>query len=316
MDHNKVNLKQQLFDTPELHSIQKLRPWVQSALTHQRCIWGVHQAISKAQSKPFQAWFDKDENRGFFAYDSSTVMLMVRDLVGYHHEVAYEMMTHKDDTDPADYNKQAIRCGDLKQLFQELSGEVYNFEMPCLRDVDVCNKRRASEGGRNHNHEVHLDPPVYVHAASFEIAVELRMQCQKLGLNPSTGVVADIHQRCEIYRKRLDDHFEAMKKAEEAKKRNDSRKDVHVKEKRMVRHLSEQMLRRQCWDLCHLKISDRVVTIVKRGCDPNAESPKGMTPLACLVISDVTIELVEQLILDHKANPVSLAHVLIFCVLV
>ena len=68
------------------------------------------------------------------------------------------------------------------------------------------------------------------------------------------------------------------------------------------------MIGRQCWDACHLGEADRgvgmmivlkmhfpyligiviqkkfrsVLVLVRRGCNPNEESPRGITPLICM----------------------------------
>ena len=61
------------------------------------------------------------------------------------------------------------------------------------------------------------------------------------------------------------------------------------------------MLAKQCWDVCQLNLIDNVLHIVRRGCSPNEESPRGLTPLSTLVVNDAQIEKVEEL-LTLKAN--------------
>jgi hypothetical protein len=117
----------------------------------------------------------------------------------------------------------------------------------------------------------------------------------------STGVVADIAQRCEIYRDRIAKHFEALQAAAIAKARNEKRHVVHAAEKAKVKELSKNMLSKQCWDACQLNSVEGVLQIVHRGCNPNEESPRGLTPLATLVMNDAQIENVEEL-LTLKAN--------------
>jgi hypothetical protein len=114
-------------------------------------------------------------------------------------------------------------------------------------------------------------------------------------------VVADIAQRCEIYRDRIAKHFEALQAAAIAKARNEKRHVVHAAEKAKVKELSKNMLSKQCWDACQLNSVEGVLQIVHRGCNPNEESPRGLTPLATLVMNDAQIENVEEL-LTLKAN--------------
>ena len=78
LDMNKMDLRQQLYQHEELHEPDMFRKWVKLSLESQRCVWGVHKAISKAEAKPFLDWFNKDENRGFYAYDSLGLMLLVK----------------------------------------------------------------------------------------------------------------------------------------------------------------------------------------------------------------------------------------------
>jgi ankyrin repeat protein len=61
------------------------------------------------------------------------------------------------------------------------------------------------------------------------------------------------------------------------------------------------MLAKQCWDICQMNLVDNVIQIVRRGCNPNEESPRGFTPLSTLVLNDAQIEKVEEL-LTLKAN--------------
>jgi hypothetical protein len=156
-------------------------------------------------------------------------MVLIRELVFHHHEVAWDMMRDRKDIDPADYNTQSIRAGKLRKVYEQLAGEAFVFLAPCERDNSECNSRRRGDGGHNHTHRQEIDPPTAVDNSSMEEAVELRMQCQKLGLSPCTGVVKDTAQRCDIYRKRIEEHFDALGKAGMAKIRNEKRGALHAK---------------------------------------------------------------------------------------
>ncbi|KAJ1438574.1 hypothetical protein B484DRAFT_416168, partial [Ochromonadaceae sp. CCMP2298] len=305
LDQNKMNLKQQLFENEELHEPDKFKAWVQHVLENQRCVWGVHKAVSKVDAKPFAAWFDKPENRGFRSYDSITVMVLVRELVHYHHEVAYDMMRDSE-VDPIDYNAQSVRATKLRKVYEQLVGDEFVFLTPCERDNDVCNLHRTADGGHNHTHRAEIAPPTAVDNSSMEEAVQLRIQCQRLGLSPCTGVVTDTAQRCDVYRARIAEHFDALQKAALAKTRNDKRGALHAKEKRKVKELSRQMLSKQCSDICQMNMVEAVLQIVHRGCNPNEESPRGMTPLITLVLNDAPVEKAEELMrLKVNANYVN-----------
>lgn len=295
LDQYKMNLQHQLIENDEFHEPEKLRGWIRNAMTNQKCIWGMHQAISRAEAKPFTDWFDRHENRGFYPYDSLPLMRIVRELVQQYHDVAYESWLHKDPEDPTAYNEIARKTIQIRDIFTEFSGETYVFEIPCERDNEGCNQRRLADGGRNHTHEFELEPPTESDTNSMEEAIALRTQCQKLGINPTTGVVKNIAERCEIYRNRLAEHFEALRKSAEARERNDQRATIHKQEKAQVFQLSKSMLEKQAHEACQLNLVDHVMTLIKRGCNPNAQSPRGLTPLLCLVLNEAVIEKMEYL---------------------
>ena len=77
LDEAKRDMKKRLFGDEKLHHPDKFREWLVHALENQRCVWGEHKAIDSFTAKPFMSWFEKAENRGYFAYDSSPIMFMV-----------------------------------------------------------------------------------------------------------------------------------------------------------------------------------------------------------------------------------------------
>jgi ankyrin repeat protein len=317
LDNHNTDLRQQLFERDELHEPEALKDWVRNALKTQRCIWGLHMPITKAQSKEFIHWFEKPDNKGFSAYDSSTLMQMIRELIVYHYEVAYDMMQNKTEYSVEDYNDQATRAIKLREVYMQLSGEIFIFEVPCARNSHMCNEQRLADGGKNHTHPVEIDPPNRMDVASFKEAIELRTQCQQLGLSPMTGVCTDIEKRCAIYRERLAEHFKAVEKAAAAKKRNEARTQIHAAEKQRVVDLSTDMIVRQLWDAFHTNRPDRVVILIKRGGDPNEESPRGLTPLLCLILCECAVEEVEELVLlkadINKVNKYGVTPLMLAC---
>jgi hypothetical protein len=126
LDQYKMNLKQQLFDNEEFHEPDKLILWVRNAIENQRCVWGMHKAISRAEARPFLEWFNRLENRGFFAYDSISLMKIVRELVFHYFQMTYEMMQNKEEMDPLGYNALATKTLKLKEIFQQFTGEEFN----------------------------------------------------------------------------------------------------------------------------------------------------------------------------------------------
>ena len=299
LDQDKKDIRTQLFENEELHEPQALRKWTRNAVANQRCIFGMHKAIHKSQAKIFTQWFNREENGGFLPYDSSGVMLIVRELLTYHYEIAYEMQENlrmsQGDYSPEQFNAQAIKVVSMKGVFESLSGEEFIFVAPCKSNSSLCNQRRLADGGRNHSHPVTIEPPTKADHGSYEEAIALRAKCKELKLDEHTGVVANVHERCALYRARIDDYYHKEVISLEAKKRNEDRYLEHRIEKEKVIKQAHDMISRQCWDACNANKPDRVLTLVRRGCDPNEESPRGITPLICLVINESPSDFVETL---------------------
>jgi hypothetical protein len=206
-DKNKFNLKEQLFETEELHRDPvKLVAWAQKALENQRCIWGMHRPIPSFQAKQFETWFSRYENKGFLAYDSDSVLSLIKELVYYHHQLAYDMMRHKDEYEVEEYNEQALKTWKLKDVHKDIIGEEFVFEVQCESDSDACQLRRKADKGANHCHEVDIDRPSKISLHSYEDVLRLRNECEELGIVPSTGVVTSIETRVDLLQAKLDDH--------------------------------------------------------------------------------------------------------------
>ena len=296
LDQNKASLKDQLFNNEELHEPSVFNKWLSNAMANHRCIWGIHKAIARADAKQFIAWFDRTENRGFCPYEPLAIKDIVHGLVQHHHEITYDLMKHKEEVEAEDYNKQASKTLKLKAVYEELAGTEFVFFMPCERHIEVCDLRRVADGGKNHTHRVQIDPPISIDNNTMEESIALRVQCQKLGLNPTTGVVSDLTQRCSIYRKRIAEYYESRQKSKDAKVRNDNRSDVHSVQKKQVKELARIMLARQCSEACDMNFTAEAVGIVRRGGHPDNESLRGITPLLSCMINDSPLELIEALI--------------------
>ncbi len=296
LDQFKVDLRDQLFDDSDLQEPQALRKWIKNCMDNQRCVWGVHKAVPAIDIKPFRAWFDKDENGGYQPYDPALVYMIVRDLLTYHFEIAYDMQINNTQYFAETINAQCIKVGKIKSIYEELAGERFVFEAPCRQNTPLCNELRAAENGRNHTHPVDLSPPTHQDANDYEASISLRQQCQKLGLSMTTGVVENVQQRCIIYRTRIADYFKGLKVAAEAKKRLDERVDAHAAEKKNIKTMTANMIMRQASDACHSMKIQHVLTLIKRGCNPNFQSNRGLTALLTAVLTQAPTELVEDLV--------------------
>lgn len=287
---HKGQLRIQLLENESLHEAEKVRQFVDEAMKGHQCMWGVHTYIHRADAKPFMEWFNLSENQGFQPYDYSPLFSIVKDLVTYHYELAWDMQQHKAEYSVDDMNAQLIRTKELKIYYEQLSGTEFFFNIPCTRDNDICNSRRLGEKGVNHSHPVELDEPTF-RKATFEDLIRLRQQCVDLGIKPQIGVETDIGKRCKIYQERILEHFERLKKAVEAKKRNDTRCEVHKKEKADILRASLEMSKLQVSEASNTLSLSAIDNLIKKGCNLNAESTRGQTALVAMALCGAPTEM-------------------------
>ena len=273
----------------------KLKEWARHALETQRCIWGLHRPVQIAEVRPFESWFNRIENKGYVPYDGSTVLSIIRDLVYYHHQLAYDMMQHSTEYSTAEYNEQATKTFRLKDLYKEVSGLEFIFELPCSQDTEACNLRRRADKGANHMHEVKIDLPTKIRLHSYEEAAKLREELLELGILPSSGVVGSIEERVAILRAKLEEHKLKMKKIGEAQDRLRLRPARHQKERAAIQKLYNGMSTMHCAQACDAGDISKVLVAIRRGSDPNTETARGITPLICLVLNDGRVDDYEEL---------------------
>ena len=301
LDQFKVDMRDQLFDSDELHEPPALRGWIRNGLEHQQCVWGKHKAVASADIKQYALWFNKDENGGYKPYEPTSVYDIVRDLLTYHFEVAYDMQTNAKEYLAEVINAQCVKVEKLRSIYQELSGERFSFEAPCRSKSVLCEELRAAENGRNHTHPYDLLPPTQIDVDDYESSISLREQCGRLGLSRTTGVVESVQQRCLIYRTRIADYFKGLQISTEATKRLDAHADRHGLEKKKIKTLSTAMIQRQASDACHSMKISHVLTLIRRGCDPNVQTTRGLTPMLTAVLTQAPTELIEELV-QRKCN--------------
>ena len=296
LDQHHREIRTQLFECPELQEGELLRSWAMNALENQRCVWGVHKPISKAETRPFMTWFSRPENRGFFAYDNIPIMRLMKDLLVYQYELVYDMQMNKNDYHRDDFNAQAKKVIGISTVYTQLSGETFVFEAPCSSKSTLCNARRVADGGKNHTHPVEIEKPVQSEESTHKDAVELRLQCVAMGLDSHIGVEPNIEKRCAIYRQRIAECLERIEKGKESRARNDARALRRIEDRKQIKSLIVDMGTRQIWDACHSSTSDHLVEIIKRGGDPSIESPRGLTPLTSMILSNTQAETIEEVI--------------------
>lgn len=296
LDGNKTDLRKQIFDFEYLHEPAALQKWIKNALETQRCVWGVHVMVARIDTKPFKDWFDREENGGYLGYDGNDVYKIVRDLVHYHFEIAWDMQQNKEEYGAEAFNFQVAKVGKLQSVYESLSHEKFVFEAPCTQTSASCNERRKSDGGRNHMHPVTLELPTHKDIATYDEVMELREKCKELGLTITTGIVQNVAERRDIYRQRIADYFAGIQRASKSKERNENRAEVHAAEKLKVKDLSQKMLVKQCHEACHAMQMDQIMILIRRGCNPNTESPRGLTPFLCAMLTGASAEVVEELV--------------------
>ena len=301
-DDKKLSLKEQLFENEELHNDTfKLMEWTRHAIESQRCIWGLHRPIQKAEMKPFENWFNRMENKGFVPYDGSQVLSLLRDLVYYHHQLSYDMMQHSSEYSAAEYNLQATKTFKLKDAYKEVSGQEFIFELPCTNDNEACNLRRRADKGVNHMHEVLIDLPTKIRLHTYEEAAKLREELLELGILPASGVVGSIEERVAILRAKLEEHRQKERNVRAARERLRQRPALHKKERSAINAAYLDISSAHCSQACDAGDVNKALIAVRRGSDPNTESPRGITPLICLVLNDGRVDDYEELS-KRKAN--------------
>jgi ankyrin repeat protein len=267
-----------------------VKKFIDEAMVGHQCMWGVHSFIHKADAKPFMDWFNMPENQGFQPYNCVPLFAIVKDLVIYHYEIAWDMQQHKTEYSVDDMNAQLIRTKELQKYYEQLSGETFLFNVLCTRDTDICNQRRAGSVGVNHTHPVELDEPSF-QKPTFEDLIRLRQQCIELGIKPQIGVETDIGKRCKIYQERMLEHFDRLKKAAAAKIINEARPTQHKKAKGDIQRTSAEMSKLQVWEACNTCSLPQIESLMKKGVNLNTESVRGQSPLITMALCGAQTEL-------------------------
>lgn len=290
-DARKFNLRQQLFETPEFATnTVMLKDWAANAMQSQRCIWGLHQPVAEYQVKGFDVWFSRVENKGYLPYVTESIFDLIRSLVYYHHQLAYDMMCNKDEYDEEEYNTQAMKTFSILQTYEEISGEDFLFELPCTNDTAPCNLRRKADKGVNHMHEVAINLPTKVDLNVYADAIHLKNKCLDYGIDPSTGVVGNIEERCVLLQRKIDEHIMKVERVAQCKARLIARPTVHRQQRSLIKIVQKSLSSDHIRRACEAGNVQRLLTVLRTGGDPNQETAHGVTPLLCLVLNGASIE--------------------------
>jgi hypothetical protein len=161
------------------------------------------------------------------------------------------MMQNRSEYSAEEYNEQAYKTFRLKDVYAEVTGLDFIFEVSCTFDSETCNLRRKADKGVNHSHEVLIELPTKINHHTYEEAMRLREELLDLGILPSTGVVGSIEKRVEILRAKLAEHNEKM-----------TRIQVNYSTTLIVFQLSES--EQICYRLHVVDLSDVLMLIAKK----------------------------------------------------
>lgn len=109
------------------------------------------------------------------------------------------------------------------------------------------------------------------------------------------GIETNIKKRITIYQDRINTYLLAQKRAQDSRLRNEKRSDLRKNEIRYFTQLSSETLQKQCWQACAIKNVDILMSLIEKGCNPNEQTPRGMTPLLAMVLAGATIEQFDKL---------------------
>ena len=140
-----------------------------------------------------------------------------------------------------------------------------------------------------------IEPPS-VDYSTYEDALRLRLECQKLGANPSTGVIKDVAERCAIYRQRIEERKNILKNSAAAKIRNEFHFIIHNNERQQIENLSLKIIEKQICDACNNNDYNKIIKYARKGKNMNIESSRGITPLLCMFINKAPLEYIEELL--------------------
>lgn len=289
MDQHNSNLKSELFDVEQLYTYENMTSWIENAQKNQRCIWGVHKAITKEESLQFKEWFNRSGNNGFKSYESTFVMSIVKDLLtelyskSYNNDKAVKgggvKLTKKQK------NELLYHINGVERAYMDMEGaEPFHFMVDCERDNPRCNDRREFDGD-NHQHPYELEGTEIDKETYAEVA-ELRRKCIDLGLDAKTGPQRDLDRTTSILRKRIEDHMQKKSLAVSSKKKNDERSDLIKENKSTVKTVAGDQLSKHMGNACSANDVTKVLSLIKRGANANVETPRGMRPLLVVIVNN------------------------------
>jgi uncharacterized protein len=289
MDQHNSNLRSELFEVDQLHSFENMTAWIENAQKNQRCIWGVHKAITKEESIQFNDWFKRPGNDGFQPYDSKFVISIVRDLLQDLYEKSYKNDKEKKGSGQKLTKKQKndllYQINGVERAYMDMDGaEVFHFNVDCERDTTRCNDRREFDGN-NHQHPYELEGTEIDKETYAEVA-DLRKQCVDLGLDPKTGPQRDLDKTTKILKKRIEEHKDKKALAVVSKKKNEGRSDVIKENKGTVKVVAGDQLSKHMGNACSANDIAKILSLINRGANANVETPRGMRPLLVVIVNN------------------------------
>jgi ankyrin repeat protein len=289
MDQHNSNLRSELFEVDKLYTYDNMAAWIENALNNQRCIWGVHKAISKDDSVQFKEWFNRPENNGFKPYDSTFVLSIVKELLTELYTKSYKndkavkgsglKLTKKQK------NELIYHINAVERAYMDMDGaQVFHFMVDCDRDNPRCNERREFDGD-NHQHPYELEGTEIDKETYAEVA-DLRRKCIDMGLDAKTGPQRDLDKTMSILRKRIDEHANKKSLATASRKKNEERSDIIKDNKSTVKNVAGDQLSKHMGNACSANDIAKVLSLINRGANANVETPRGMRPLLVVIVNN------------------------------
>jgi hypothetical protein len=155
---------------PELLEYDKLKEWFQHHSEHQRCKWGVHEAITAPQAQPYSDFFKRPDVMGFKPFVRAPLIPLLKQVLHKQLGILYaRQVDYKEKSQGFDkkklheahnrLNEQTDAVLGMQYYHREVTGEEYTFEVPCLRTNKHCNTRRMAASGMNHTHPLEIMRP-------------------------------------------------------------------------------------------------------------------------------------------------------------
>ncbi|CAM9702166.1 unnamed protein product, partial [Discosporangium mesarthrocarpum] len=292
-------LEEELDISPALADFINLKQWLDEVSTQQRCSLGVHVAITSYQAARFRTFYDRPECKGFQPYVTSGLHKLITKVLTKQLVLLADMQNN-----PLSFSKEAQflqreRVLRLQMYYTTMSGNEFKNEAPCTRTNNLCNTRRLAEG-RNHKHPVVVKRPS-VDLSVYDRLLEVRGECERLGVSPMTGPVVSVDHRADLMRLKIVEFHRKKMLVYESQRRRHWRSEIAPLRASVLRTSSKVHLTETLTRALKARNVNKVCEHVEMGADPAVELASGMFPLM-LAALERSKSGIKRLI-DAEANP-------------